>query len=452
MSANVTSLKDSGLVIIAGLLAGLFFILVPDLALMLILVLILGLGLNANLPGEDREFLIKLFVISFVVRLLVLIFVFCLSILFGGRGEVFPDSRYLTISALQISRIWRSSEVMFLSIELHGINFFTYILAFFYTIINYGANSVSPDPILSDKVLNIIISLITSVSIYYLAKELFGRKVAVLSTIIVSFWPTLIIWSVTNLREPFNILLTTIFLWSSVKYIKSSRFRYGVICLASALCVYGVRPYLFPFSVIMALLTLVIGMRMRMTVKLFIILLLFVSVAFGSKSLDFGKYVDQSESYRENILRMNREIIRQGGMSYSIYDKDTYQNGKIDNFKLVKGFVKGWFHFILVPLPWMVLAFAPLVIYPVIIIWYLLLAMSLVGVYFCIKYQLKYNFVFLTYIFVVTFVFGIVEGNMGSALRHRDLVLPFYLILAVVGYYGIFDKRGLIKTWEGNGK
>lgn len=97
----------------------------------------------------------------------------------------------------------------------------------------------------------------------------------------------------------------------------------------------------------------------------------------------------------------------------------------------------------LVPFPWKIYSLRQLLSIPQTIVWYILIPFIIIGITVAIRFKIWQNFAILTYLFIITSVYALVEGNVGSAFRHRDLVLPFYLIYAAVGIAKVFGWRVL---------
>lgn len=434
--------------ILLGMLLGVLPIFSLGLAIMFTVIGLAGLVLYFYLPKDDRKFLINLFVFSIGIRLLLLIIGYLISVfIMNWRGELSFDSRYFTIYALELSKQWRG-DVIAATLDFHGTNWYTYILAFFYTLVNYGANSISPDPMLSDKLINILVGVLSVVSIFYLTKEVFGKKIAEVVSLLVAFWPSLIFWSISNLREPVNILLISILLWGIIKFGKQNKLRFVFIAFLSLICFIGIRPYLFWPLLIVSIFYFYIFNRLKIKRKLLLtgLLLLFLILIITVFNREISTFIKTDSFSIRAILNMNQNIVAQPGSSYEVYNSDVVVGDKINYIVFLKGIIKGWFYFILVPFPWAISSKPQLFFYPLMLLWYFLLFFSLIGIFWSLRYKFKLSIPIITYLIVVTFAYALVEGNIGSALRHRDLVLPFYLIFSVVGLLKVFNPKTLLNS------
>ena len=72
---------------------------------------------------------------------------------------------------------------------------------------------------------------------------------------------------------------------------------------------------------------------------------------------------------------------------------------------------------------------------PEVLAWYFCMYYAIVGTIFSIKHGRPEARVLLIFMLLLTLVFSLVEGNVGTAYRHRAQILPVYLIFAALGMY-----------------
>lgn len=438
------------LIIILAIVLGALPVFSLGSAIMLTVIGLVGIVFYIFLPKDDRQFLVRLYNVCFSVRFILLIFIYFISIsgFLGYRGEISPDSRYNTIHALELSKEWRGDKIITSTSDMHGVIGYNYILAIFYTIINYGADQLSPNPMLADKLINICISLVSIIIIFYLTKEVFGKKIATLASILIAFWPPFILWAITNLRDPINMLLVSFILFMLVKFNKKNKWQFILLAASSIIYLFFIRPYLVPFILIITIISFFIYLRISKLSKIIIVgIIVFLCLAqrtLGPKNI-IGRYLDSNLSFQSTILLNNSNIIAQGGSTYEIYDNDIILNGKVNKIKFIKGFLKGWIYFMLVPFPW-TLSPAPqfLLITLCMLSWYFLIPFSVIGILWSLRYRFRLSAPIISYLFIVTSAYALIEGNVGSALRHRDLVIPFYFIFSIVGLAKIFAPEKLL--------
>jgi hypothetical protein len=89
--------------------------------------------------------------------------------------------------------------------------------------------------------------------------------------------------------------------------------------------------------------------------------------------------------------------------------------------------------FVLEPLPWQATSRWELVFIPEQLLWYVLVALALAGIYPAWKRDRLLTSVLVGYIALVSAVLALVNGNIGTLVRLRGLVLRFLIWIAALG-------------------
>jgi hypothetical protein len=93
----------------------------------------------------------------------------------------------------------------------------------------------------------------------------------------------------------------------------------------------------------------------------------------------------------------------------------------------------GLAYFLLAPFPWSTTGALQRITLPESLVWYVLFFCALRGGWLAIRHDLRRYTVPLAVLLTVTFAYALVEGNVGTAYRHRAQVLPLFFVLAAVG-------------------
>lgn len=437
-------MKKTLLTSLCGVLIGLLFTFFKGTTIMLGAITITGMILWNFLPGDDRGFLIRLFIAGILVRMIILAFFYLISISYGDYGEFTPDSRLYFLKSLDMVRSWKEQIQFSTQVQEEvGRTGWLYILSFFYLLIGYNPDFLNPVSMYSDKLINCLIGTFSGIPIFYLAKDIFGKKTAKLSALLAVFWPTLMLWSMTNSRDSVNILLVCLIVFSLVRLLSRKSFGYFILFFFTLLLLKTIRSYMF-FCVLTAVALSLLIMPWKKIKKRSFLLSIFTILFIFLNLTSYGRGLKNTFLNFNNITNRlyiaNEGIVLEGKNNYIIYDEDfLLVNEKERLFKLARTFFKGWFYFMLVPFPWTLFSISQLFSYPQIIIWYFLLPFIFIGILFALRYRRKVSLiVILSYLFITTSAYAFVEGNTGSALRHRDLVLIFYLIFGSAGIIKVF--------------
>ncbi len=430
----------------AGIFLGFMTVFAKGVLVMLIVAAITGLFLWRFLPVPDRAFLIKIFIIGISLRIILLALFYTISVLQGGSGELTPDSRLYSLKALNIMRSWvTGTDIPLVYDERTSREGHLYLLALFYFFIGHNSPIQNPISIFSDKLINCLIGTITGIPFFYLCKNIFGKSAAKITCCLVVFFPSLILWSLTNIRESMNILLGCLVLFYLLKLQEKIKIRYLLAVLIYLFLLLTLRPYIFKGLLISIIISQLIITWLNLKRKILVLFIFILSITIFLNTTAPGEKIRNKvfdfKTNARNLYVTNQAIIAQGGSVYKIYDDDLSEKGNTGKLALIWILLKGWFYFMLVPLPWMVTLPFLVLVYPQIILWYFLLFFAIIGIFIGIRYNFKMSLILITYLIIITSGFALLEANVGSAFRHRDLVLPIYLIFSSAGIIHLFKRR-----------
>ena len=82
--------------------------------------------------------------------------------------------------------------------------------------------------------------------------------------------------------------------------------------------------------------------------------------------------------------------------------------------------------------------------YPQMVLWYLVLLWVPVGLWRGWRAHRAATVLNWTYVLLITSIVALASGNIGTAFRHRDMVIPFYLMFGVAGFLPyVFRRPGI---------
>jgi hypothetical protein len=272
------------------------------------------------------------------------------------------------------------------------------------------------------------------------------------------FWPSFILWSIENTKDPLTVLSLLIVIWSALKIYYRFRLKY-VFLLGAGLWVFSLyRWYLFvPLSMWLGIALLVKIIRgLAKTpgkIVLFIALITLLSLSFNSRNPLFLKVGGKVKSVINEAISVNIGNYLTGGSVYKtypegLYTKQAFRKGgfldKIDAGSLLYAMVKGLIYFLLLPFPWAMHSKLQVISFPEILLWYALLPFCILGLLMGLRYKLRETFLIGLITAIFTLIYALTEANVGTAFRHRSFVLPFYLIFAAIAIERTFMKSQLV--------
>jgi hypothetical protein len=192
----------------AGVIAG------PAAALGTIVLFVLVLWLAPRLADGDDPWLVPLLALAFVARALVAVVLSAYGL--PGRGRtVFDDEMAIYQAARQLEFIlpvgfgdltyeWR--HLIGAQLDLMGTQFYL-----------FGDNFTL------SRVVNAALGTFAVAFAYAIGLRCRGVVGARAAAVVAAFWPTLVVWGGSGLREPMSILLTLIFPWLLIRRFGPTR-------------------------------------------------------------------------------------------------------------------------------------------------------------------------------------------------------------------------------------
>jgi 4-amino-4-deoxy-L-arabinose transferase-like glycosyltransferase len=288
---------------------------------------------------------------------------------------------------------------------------------------------------LSAAALNCFFGALTVVLAYRIARSLFSEWVAVRVGWWSCFFLSLIIWSAQTIKEPVIIFLETLALYGCVQ-LKRTRFSllYIMICTIAIVCLLPFRFYAAYVAGAAVVVTLLIpqtsGRKMTIGSALVVMMvtvgILGLSGVLAQQEAHFERYnLRYVEKFRLNASRG----LGSGSGVKTDFDLDTPGG-------FGAAVVFGAAHLLLAPFPWqfgggslrMILTAPEMLVW-----WWLFFIGVLPGFWYAVRNRSGEVLPILFFLFGIGLLCSLAFGNVGLAYRHRAQLLPWLLILAMIG-------------------
>lgn len=385
---------------------------VPALAVVL-LALTVGLA-RLQRPPEAARFLVALLLLGLGVRFLTLAVIYRTT----GTFVFAPDAGDYESLGLRLARFW-SGEVPSppAASDLGGYARFNGLL--FYLL---GDARAAPN------LINAFLGVWAAVPAYHLARRLVPdvERVARTAAVLVAFFPSLVLWSVLNVREAPTILAIVAAVYF-VDRLRDSPVLPSLLGAGLALAVLAAsRQYMMAVVGVSAGLGLLLARTHRPARSLAVGVLVIGAVIVVVQSSGLGGPLLDDPSL-PNLELYRQDLALGAASSYGAgYDIST-PVGAI-------GFLPvGLVHFLFAPFPWSVDSFLQLMTVPESVLWYLLVPFAVWGAILALRHRPGATTVVLSVAVAATISYALVEGNVGTAYRHRAQVLPLAFVLCAVG-------------------
>ncbi|OCC14668.1 hypothetical protein DBT_1983 [Dissulfuribacter thermophilus] len=249
---------------------------------------------------------------------------------------------------------------------------------------------------------------------YLMADEISNRKVAILAYILVLFYPSAILYSVTLHKEAFVIFSIALFMLSLTKMFRKISIKWLLISIFSFFCIFISRLYI-PLLILLATSLLLIWHSRRNIFSWLVALILIVLIFYYLPDII-------KESIQLNSLLSWR---RKAVLSVASYW------GSYRRLPLPTSFTALVFYsFQPLPFNFTSIWFVPINLGS--LVWYMMFPFFLLGLSNCLKIK-ELRLIAITLVFIVSFyVFIYVTG---TEYRHRDQMISLLAIISAVGYY-----------------
>lgn len=434
------SVKKKIFVIFIAIILGLLITFSPGSLFILILSLLFILMIRFFSEEPERGFLTRILILGMVLRVILLLSIMFILILLNRWSYnyygvslpfIFQDSSYY------VSRSWAITQFGFkiplgrlntaAILEPYGFNSYLYVMSVFHYLCGFSPISVT--------FINSLLSVLTGILYYFIAREIADKRSARITAFLIVFFPSSLLWSITNLKDASFSFLTALVFWAFIKLLRTNKVRYLILSVFTLAVQSSMRSGFFLFSLFLIGLSyfLIRGKNKRIY---FFILLVILLIFFPmlKNSFDILKY---------QVINYHRGVISSGGFTYRLYDDWVYKPwvnfGALSNFALAKGLIKGWLHFFLEPFPWkMSFSIFRLLSFPQVIIWYFLLLFSVFGILLQLKHDWRKNLVFIIYLLGIGTSLSLTGGNIGTDFRMRDMLTPTIVLFSSIGIGKIF--------------
>jgi len=289
-------------------------------------------------------------------------------------------------------------------------------------------------------VLNCFLGALTVVLAYRIARSLFSEWVAIR----VGWWtcllPSLIVWSAQTVKEPVVILLESLALYGCVN-LKRGGFsvRHIGLCAVTTVLVIPFRfyvAYVTAGAVVFSLLLPHLNRRRMSIGSALVVVLFFVPLLLLSGVLI--RHEARFDRFDANFIRTYRHGLTVGAGSgvETNYDLRTNQG-------LTMAALTGGAYLLLAPFPWELGgSLRKMLTTPELFVWWWLVVVALIpGLWYTIRKRFSDVQPLLFFVVGLGLLYAVTFGNVGLAYRQRAQLLPWLVIIAMVG----LERRELRK-------
>ena len=373
--------------------------------------------------GEEKTFLLRLFIIAVLVRIVLA------TVIFMGNMEEFfgGDAKTYDIFGASLAQSWHGDEYhtqvynQFVSSGASAWGML-YIVATVYELI--GPN------LFAIQLINASVGATTAIVVYYSAQSLFNNeRVSRWAAILVGFFPSLILWTSQALKDGIIILTLALAILATLRLMQKLSLGYVLVltgCLAALL---SLRFYIFYMMAAAVAGSFFVGMK-SLNAQAF--MQRFVAVGLiGLAFTWFGvlRYAEvQFERYANlETIQMSRLDQARAGSGFAADVDVGTTEGALSIMPL------GVVYLLLAPFPWQFTTLRQSITLPEMVIWWLCFPLLVLGLWYSLKHRLREVSPIVIFTTMLTLAYSLFQGNVGTAYRQRSQLLVFYFIFIAVG-------------------
>ncbi|HET9525535.1 MAG TPA: hypothetical protein VFO99_05180 [Pyrinomonadaceae bacterium] len=373
--------------------------------------------------GEERTFLLRLFIIAMLVRIILatVIHVGSYEAFFGG------DAHTYDVFGKSLLRSWYGDVY-------HGARYAGFIEsgagAWGMLYVVAGVYGLIGENLYAIQLINASVGAACAVVVYYVAQILFSNvRVSRLAAFLVAFFPSLILWSSQALKDGLIILALALAILATLRLMEKITVGYVLVLTACLLALLSLRFYIFYMMVASVFGSFVIGVK-ALNAQSFMQRFFAVGL-MGLAFTWFG-------------------VLRYAGTQFSRYaDLKTIQMSRIDQAAAGSGFGQdvdvsttegaltaipiGLIYLLFAPFPWDMATLRQTMTLPEMLIWWAAFPLLVLGLWFALRHRLRQVSPIVIFTTMLTVAYSVFQGNVGTAYRQRSQLLVFYFIFVAVG-------------------
>jgi hypothetical protein len=382
--------------------------------------------------GDNKTFLLRLFVGALLVRVLVgtIISVMDFHAFFGGDALTYDFFGHAMLKGWQGDKYYETYANLFIGVAGSSAWGLLYLIAAIYALI--GRN------MLAVQFFNAVLGAATAPIIFLCARHIFKNlKVGQVAGYFVAFYPSLVLWSSQGLKDGPIVFFLALSILATLRLGEKYSLKYLAVLCFSLTALLSLRFYIFYMMVVAIGGAFLVGMRPATARSLARQFAIIVGVGLALTYMGVLRSANvQLEAYanleRIQVSRADQATANTG------FAKDvdvSTTSGALSAIPM------GATYLLFAPFPWQLASLRQSITLPEMIIWWASFPLLVLGLWFTVKHRLRQSLPILLFTAMLTLAYSIFQGNVGTAYRQRSQLLVFYFIFVSVGYVLLKERR-----------
>lgn len=294
--------------------------------------------------------------------------------------------------------------------------------------------------------LSAVLYLAGVVAMFRIVRASFGPIAAFAGLSASLFLPSLFLWSILPLKESVYFFCTAISISAVVSVARARTWSSAGVGLLLAAGTLVALSSLREGGLVIAVGGLALGLAATLAVRwrLVLVMLLVASPFSAVWALGRPTVHDQVLAAMRDLVNRHLGHVRTPGTSYKLVSLDYYRGdfalATLSFSQGVHFLAKSVVAFVLVPKPWDPGARGEIYIAPQQMAWYALVVLALVGAPAGLRRDRLLTCLLAGNVIVGVMVIAPNSGNVGTLIRHRDMVVPFVVWLSGIGLLAVVRR------------
>jgi hypothetical protein len=407
--------------------------------------------LARGLSGGERRRLAAILVVALLARLTAIGAVFVSNLPRHDDqfvGATSGDEAYGMSRALRTRAILRGSTTdkydFFVAFDEYGQN--SYVTALTAAQVAFG-----PTPY-SLRVLNTLLFTVGGLLLFRLCRDAFGPLPALGGLAVLLSWPSLFVCSISLLKESLYFVLGAIVLTAAIAVMRRTSWRSRALALAGVAAASALSRDLRPGALVLMGSGLLVGGGLyaaSASKRAFVLAILFLTVGMGLTMSRIG-LEERLVSGLEAAAKTHSGHVFTVGHSYKLLDAGFYVNPRtpvsstltLTRDQAARFVVRAAASFLMVPMPSQLQSARELAYLPEQVAWYGILLLLPIGVLAGCRRDRFVTCMIGGYALPTAMALALTNGNVGTLLRLRGLVVPYLVWIAAVGFFAALGTLG----------